>query len=80
MYTVSLEPNEKTKYKKGNLILIALALTFASFPNTNKEIKETIKTFSRKATILVITTVLILALTGISNQGHHPNQTISSSF
>jgi len=82
VYTTSLTSNEKSKSKKGkvfkiSIITIILILT----PNqTDKKNEDTIKIFSNKYTIVIIAMILIITLVAISRHGHHPNQTISSSF
>ncbi len=80
IYTTSIAPNEKPKNKKFIIVfVISISITKIPFRFVT-ETKESIKTFSRKLLIIFIAATLIITILSLSIYGHHPNQTISSSF
>jgi hypothetical protein len=80
MYTSSLVSNETTNKKKSSYLFILLII-FLCLPLNNIKIpRESIKIFSRQIVLVLISIFLIIRILSISSHGHHPNQTLSSSF
>jgi hypothetical protein len=81
IYASSLVPTIKKNQKKQKVIpMLIVILTLSGPILTSHKNRQTIKIFSSQTVIIIITTMLILTLIAVRRQGHHPLQTISTSF
>lgn len=81
MYTTSFSSNEKIKTKKIKVIFVLPLIMLLITPiNRSGLIKRSIKNFTNVFMFLIIAMILLVSLLSISIHGHHPNQTISTSF
>jgi len=80
LYTSSTASNETSKTKKRWIFIRILIITAISTNQPKKKETLTIKLFSSQSFIITIGIILIMTIVFVSNQSHHPNQSIFSSF
>jgi hypothetical protein len=80
IYATSIASNEKPKTRKKvaittmTLIILTIKKIRPEKPSIN------IKSFSIQNLLILIAIILIVTLLAVSSHGHHPNQTLNSSF
>jgi len=80
IYATSITSNEKTKIRKKTILILIISavLTLKKVRHVNPSLN--IKSFSIQNLLILIAIILILTLLAVSSHGHHPNQTLNSSF
>jgi len=80
IYTTSITSNEKNKITKKPLIMLIVLATLTLKKVRSEKPSINIKSFSMQNLLILIGIILILTLLAVSSHGHHPNQTLNSSF
>lgn len=80
IYTASLLNNEVNKTKKNKTLMLIIIIA-ASIPQTQQtKTQRSIKNFSKRPTIIIMASILIITIIAIVRHGHRPHQTLNSSF
>jgi hypothetical protein len=81
VYATSLSPNEKTRSRKKNkIIVLPLIIAVCCIRERRIKAKESIKTFSNQSALIIIALLLVLTMLALSLHTYNPLQTTSSRF